>query len=94
LSRSIGKQLQPFTWTNRETKDLVQWLIEDIGGASFAEALCHIESSTMEVDTPTRTLGEGLRNTIEYHIPLGLSQEWLDAVDWNQVAQYLILNLD
>ena len=94
MTRPTGKHLQTFSWSNKETEDLVRWLIEDIGGAEFATALCHIDTGTMEMDTPTRTLGESLRNTIEHHIPLGLSQEWLDAVNWNEVAHYLIANLD
>ncbi len=86
-----GKLLKPFAWSNRETEDLVRWLIEDIGGAAFVSTLC---TSPTELDTPTRALGETLRDTIEHHIPLGLSQEWLDAVNWAEVAQYLVANLD
>lgn len=84
-----GKQLKPFSWSNKETEDLVRWLIEDVAGASFVNTLCKAP-----LDTPTKTLGETLRETIEHHILLGLSQEWLDAVNWSEVAQYLIANLE
>lgn len=84
-----GKQLKPFIWTNPETEDFVRWLIEDVAGTEFANTL-----DGTGADTPTRTLGETLRDTIERHAILGLTQEWLDKVNWDEVAQYLIAHLE
>lgn len=76
-------------WTSPDTEEFVRWLIEDVVGAEFVNTIRTSEDS-MDVDTPTHTLGETIRQAFVDVMPIPPDPAWLDRIDWNQVAQYLI----
>lgn len=73
---------------NQETEDLVRWLVQNLTGAGL-DALLR-QAPTIDLDTPTENLSLKLRSIFLKILPPHLQRDWLEQVNWLEVAAYLM----
>jgi hypothetical protein len=85
---ATGKFMRPREWTNKTTEEVARWLVENLVGETVVGIFW--DMTWNDTDTPTRDLGERLRDIFVSTLPVQVSDAWMYAVDWTQLAQFLI----